>query len=121
MKYIIPGAPIAWARPGSNGKIRYDTQAGIKKSVGMYLKFTHKDNGYYEGPLHFDIKFYLRHKKKTGHHNCRPDLDNMVKFYADVAMGILYHDDSQIAKITAEKVYSTENRTEITITELKNE
>jgi Holliday junction resolvase RusA-like endonuclease len=55
-------------------------------------------------------------KKKNLFHISRPDLSNMIKFYEDVAQGILFSDDSKIAKITATKVYDEMPRVEIIIT-----
>jgi Holliday junction resolvase RusA-like endonuclease len=117
--YVIPGNPIPLARPRfANGHV-YDCQSGEKRVVATNLRFM--NNGeLLEGPLEVSIKFFMPHKtKKPGSwHSVRPDLDNMVKFYLDVAIGILYEDDKQIAKITAEKVYDTNSRTEITLTQI---
>lgn len=36
----------------------------------------------------------------------KPDMDNIVKVVADALNGVAYHDDTQIASVTAKKVYS---------------
>lgn len=48
----------------------------------------------------------------------RPDIDNYIKFYADVLNGIAYNDDRQIVRLYSEKLYSKNPRVEITITQL---
>lgn len=117
MKYIIHGQPIPLQRPRFvNGHI-WDCQSGEKMAIGTNLRFQHKSD-FLEGPLHVDLKFFMKHARKQGWHNARPDIDNLIKFYLDVMNAIIYSDDSQVVKITSEKVYDKEPRTEITIEEL---
>lgn len=120
--YVIPGTPIPLARPRFNGKVVWDCQKAVKDNISLYLRFQQKDKSLLEGPLHLSITFYMpipkKFTRKMWHIN-RPDLDNMVKFYVDVAIGILYEDDKQIAKITACKVYDINARTEFSLTKLE--
>lgn len=118
MKYTIPGQPIPLARPRFSNNHVWDCQTGEKGATATYLRFLQKDEPL-TGPLHVSLKFFMQHKTKSGWHAVRPDLDNLVKFYLDVAIGVLYEDDKQVVKITADKMYSVEPRTEITIEELK--
>lgn len=46
-------------------------------------------------------------------HTQKPDLDNMIKYILDCGNGILWHDDAEIYKITAAKIWSKTPRTEI--------
>lgn len=48
-------------------------------------------------------------------HVQKPDTDNLVKFYADILNGIVYHDDKQTVQMVASKFYSENPRTEINI------
>lgn len=119
-KYIIPGKPIPLARPRfSKGRV-YDPQEEEKNEVWMYIR--RQQNGpMLMGPVHFEIKFFMKKPKKwKGNvwHSNKPDLSNLIKFYEDIGTGILYYDDKQISKISAEKVYGDEERTEITIREI---
>ncbi len=125
-KYIIPGQPIPLARPRFNGKVVFDSQKAVKKSVSDYLRLTVKEKPL-TGPVHITLRFYMRRPKGKKiqalfpgleWHSKRPDLDNLTKFILDVANGILYADDSQVVFITSAKVYSDEPRTEIEIKEL---
>jgi Holliday junction resolvase RusA-like endonuclease len=43
----------------------------------------------------------------------KPDIDNVVKVYADALNGVAYHDDTQIVSLMCEKYYSNEPRVEV--------
>jgi Holliday junction resolvase RusA-like endonuclease len=43
----------------------------------------------------------------------KPDIDNVVKVFADALNGVAYHDDTQIVSLTCEKYYSYEPRVEV--------
>jgi len=120
--YIIQGNPIPLARPRFNGKYVYDCQKKEKAAIASVLRLMHGALPMYEGPLLMTIRFFMRIPKsgKVGPlwHSKRPDLDNMIKLYSDVAIGIIYEDDNQISAIDAAKIYGYDPRTEITITEL---
>ena len=88
-----------------------------------------------KGPIIADICFYiyppqyiLRVKKNRSllekevlYCDKKPDLDNFFKAVTDAVNGILYKDDGQIAAIVCRKVYSLNPRTELEITELRDE
>ena len=121
VRYIIPGNPIPLARPRLVGKIVYDSQKKLKRKIWELLILLHGNNPQYEGALHLSIVFFMKKpkgKKLENWHQKRPDLSNMIKFYEDVASGIIFKDDAQIAKITASKVYDNVPRVEFTITSL---
>ena len=46
-----------------------------------------------------------RQKLLTELHESRPDLDNLVKFVKDCGTGTMYKDDSQVALVSACKMY----------------
>lgn len=116
--YHIPGDPIPLARPRLSKNGIWDSQKHIKTDIGFYMNFLHKNKPLLKGPLHVNLEFFLKMPKKKKDslwHMSRPDLDNMIKFYLDVAIGILYEDDRQISKITAQKIYDENTCTVITI------
>ena len=56
-------------------------------------------------------------KKKTDEalngilkHTKKPDLDNLIKAVKDALNGIVWHDDSQVFLVTAEKIYVSRPR-----------
>lgn len=122
MIYVIKGDPIPLARHRMGAHGAYDIQKKEKLMVGITLASQHDRLPLYEGYLELDITFYLKTSKKkpkTGWHNFKPDLSNLVKFVEDVGSGILYVDDSIISSIIAKKMYDENPRTEFTIRELK--
>jgi Holliday junction resolvase RusA-like endonuclease len=50
---------------------------------------------------------------------CKPDYDNLEKFYLDCANGIIWPDDRMIVRSYAEKIYDEEPRMELTVGEFK--
>lgn len=115
--YIIPGQPIPLSRPRFSNNHVWDCQKGEKNHTATYLRFMHNGEPLI-GSLRLCIDFHMKHAKKKGFHTSRPDIDNLVKFYMDVANGILYEDDKQVVRLEATKVYSTEPFTKIYIEEL---
>lgn len=120
-KYVIHGPPIPLARPrfGKNNVV-YDSQKIQKQTVAFYIKLLHKNNEPLEGSLHMDIKFFIKNprRNKKVWHDVKPDLSNLIKFYEDACIGILYNDDKQISEIIASKIYDENPRTEITLIQL---
>ena len=49
----------------------------------------------------------------------KPDIDNVVKVYADALNGIAYHDDTQIVSLVCEKYYSDQPRVEVRIGDME--
>jgi Holliday junction resolvase RusA-like endonuclease len=60
------------------------------------------------------IKAYFSHKKKTGWHVSRPDIDNIVKAILDGLNGVVFADDASVAQLVASKEYG-EERVEVQI------
>jgi Holliday junction resolvase RusA-like endonuclease len=48
----------------------------------------------------------------------KPDIDNVVKVYADALNETAYHDDTQIVSIICDKYYSDEPRVEVTLEDI---
>lgn len=118
MNYVILGSPVALARPrfASSHKRVYDSQANMKLVHGIELSKQHGEAPLLSGPLHLDIKFIFAITRKKSQccdkpYFCRPDLDNLIKYYADISTGIIYADDCIITSINASKVYGSEPKT----------
>ncbi len=123
-RYLINGNPVALARARFGDGRVYDSQKNIKVITTITLQGQHNDAPFFEGPLSLNLSFYLpivsarKIKLNTLPHTQAPDLDNLIKYIADVASGILYKDDRTIACIVARKYYSTNPRTEIIISQI---
>ena len=127
--YIIPGDPIPLQRPRFGKHRVYDSQKNAKLNWELQLTEQNVDIKMFSGPLWLDVIFYMEipstatkksvDKLLNSFHVFRPDLSNLVKFAEDCCNEVLYKDDCQIAKISAEKRYDVWARTEITITEIQ--
>jgi len=122
VKFIVPGDPVSLDRArygrGKDGTARiYDSQRDEKLMVGITLRSQNGDREPIAVPIYLDITFYF--KKPRGFKalslwkTSRPDTSNLLKFYEDVGTEAgLWKDDSFIVKITAQKVYDDNPRTE---------
>lgn len=78
-------------------------------------------------PVNLELGFYFEpkglrkpaHPSKLSHE--APDISDLIKFVECVTNGILFRDPSIISSITSFKRYSNDARTEIIITEIKND
>lgn len=132
IKLVIPGDPIPKARPrfARRGKFvqTYNCQENqerifrdicrlqtayepISKDISIYLKCRF----YMPIPVSWTKKKHEQLKHFGISHVKKPDVDNMVKFVKDCLNGLVWHDDSQVTSLFAEKEYSYNPRTEIII------
>lgn len=125
----IPGNPVPQQRARINRNRFYDPLSLLKKELQPLIESQLIDHQIFTVPLCTDITFYMPFTKSTSKtkinsnlylpHSKRPDLDNLLKFYLDLLNGIVYFDDSLIAKLIAQKVYSIEPKTVIIINPLE--
>lgn len=129
MRIVIPGDPIAKARPRFShvGKFvkTYDPQSRLADSLKGFLSalVNHQKTNDFEAcfrlPLSVSLSYQMPIAKndtmasknaklwgfeKPSH---KPDIDNLIKWTADIANGILWRDDAQIVHLTASQCYSS--------------
>lgn len=127
--YIIYGDPIPLARARHGNRRTWDSQKQLKLCVGIELARQHKGKELYQGPLFFEVTFFMPIPKSFSqkkqleligrYHTVKPDASNLLKLVEDIASDILYKDDALIAQIHCRKVYDARPRTEFKITSLK--
>lgn len=125
--YVVLGDPTPLARGRFVNRRVWDSQKQEKLIFGLNLKNLHGNKPLFTGPLHLELNFFFpipRSKQKKNlagtYHFFRPDLDNLIKFAADCANGVLFKDDAIIASIKSCKLYDLDKpRTEIIIIPLK--
>ena len=135
---IIPGTPTAKGRPramrmGKTG-IRMYTQAktaDYEAACRTAAMVAMEGRAPLEGPLfvtfilHMPIPASLSLRKQVElngkPHVKKPDASNVLKAVEDALNGIVWHDDSQIACLSAQKVYSLEPRVEVRVSEVFEE
>jgi len=124
MEIIVPGKPIAKKRPRfvqKTGRV-YNCQE-TEEGRFLLLAMGQMNNKFEKDiPLIVSFLFVFDRPKShfgTGrnanklkgssplHHVCKPDLSNLIKMPEDILNNILWHDDSQIIKISSvEKRYA---------------
>lgn len=130
MKYILYGNPVPLARPRFSDRKIYDSQKQLKNDILLQLLHQHAGRPQLTGPVEINVNFYLpiskarrandgKSKLDGKYHTYRPDLSNLIKLIEDVGNGLMYKDDSCVCKISAQKFFSTEPRTEFEVTEIK--
>lgn len=119
---------IPQARPRvfvQNGTARaYNPQSSKKKIAQSELRRQYGSNEVLTGLVGIKFEFGIGglrsgHDGRDMHHRaCKPDIDNLIKFYMDVLTGIVYNDDSCVVKVEANKFYSQKRYTKIVLTKL---
>lgn len=71
-------------------------------------------------PVQKSISNVERQRRLSNQHKSvvKPDTDNYIKSTLDAFNGVLWEDDSQIVKLTAEKRYAEKGKIIITVTQL---
>lgn len=125
IKFILEGKPPTKTAQQkrvtfSKGKVQFYNSAKQKQQNFALIEALtkQKTRACLEQALEVHIIFYFTKKrqKKTEPKITRPDLDNMAKALIDCLMKAeIIKDDGLIYKLTLEKYYASEERTEITI------
>ena len=135
ISFTITGQPIALKRHrvARNGRM-YDPSFNDKKQIWLQIaKFKPKQP--LKDDIYLKVIFYFKRPKKhfrsgkyshllkdaykdVVYKSSIPDLDNCVKLIADIIQPQMICDDSQICMLQAEKMYSTNPRTEVVIQEI---
>jgi Holliday junction resolvase RusA-like endonuclease len=117
---VIHGKPVGKARPRfsrrGNKVVTFtprETQI-YEQNIKSLAQVAMLGKNMLEGPVKVTIKAYFSHKKKTGWHVSRPDLDNVVKAILDGLNGVVFADDASVAQLVASKEYGDE-RVEVQI------
>jgi len=74
----------------------------------------------FSGPIDIELNFYLTPKpseRGKKYHMVRPDLSALIYFIERIAQGCIYRKCCTINNLHAKKIYDTNPRTEIIITE----
>ena len=126
--FKIMGIPLPLARPRFAKGIVYDSQVKDKEERAWDLKMQMGRMPMFEKPMRMSLEFGMRipkcSQKKlmelvSSPHSKRPDLSNLIKFVEDVALGVLYKDDSIVAEIIARKFYTLTPYTLLVLTEIE--
>lgn len=130
--YEIPGPPTAWSSHRGSGKKSFNPHFKEKQAAQWHLKSQHASRPLVAGAVRADFLFLMpvpksmpkkqQQRIRNGEkiwHTKRFDLDNMRKFTSDCLTGTVWVDDCLNCCGDAQKYYSFEPKTIITIQELE--
>lgn len=139
VRFIVPGEPVAKARPRLAEKRNVYTAQKTKayeRKVRTYYRLTGAGLLFPKGvPLRLEAWVYFQAPKNTSKKRLarmeagkadalpmkKPDGDNVLKALADALNGFAYHDDAQVVVWTIHKRYSKTPRAEILLEEVVDE
>lgn len=113
--FQIPGEPVAFARSGGKGAIRFTPkrQRDFMALVQLAASKAMAGQEPFAGPVEMVVratylipKSWPRKKADTAKwRTSKPDADNLAKIIADAINTIVFADDAQVASLTVQKVY----------------
>lgn len=135
IEITIPGTPTAKGRAkavrmGKTGIRMYTPTktASYEATCRTFAKVAMAGNAPLSEPLavsfilHMPIPSSLSQKKQAAligtPHTKKPDASNIVKAVEDAFNGVVWNDDSQISLLTAQKLYSTDPRVEVRVSQI---
>lgn len=123
--YVVNVRPTPWKRPGLCKNKFYNTQSNDINAYRLFLEQQHGDSRPFSKAVEVTLTFYFhipkQIKKRTGimYHKTKPDIDNCIKLILDCCKPVIWTDDCIVSKLVVLKVYDSNPRTEMTITELE--
>jgi Holliday junction resolvase RusA-like endonuclease len=113
--FNIPGEPVAFARSGGNGKVRFTPKRQRDFMALAKLAACKAMDGQppLAGPVELRIRAVYRvptswPKKRAAEAHWRtskPDADNIAKIVSDSINEIVFGDDAQVASLIVQKTY----------------
>jgi Holliday junction resolvase RusA-like endonuclease len=133
IELLIPGPPTGKGRPRfANGRTYTDKGTQLAEARVQRAWEEVGSPRLHDGPLY--LRIWIGVERPKGHYKRdgslsteglrhpfptrRPDLDNVVKLIADSLNGLAFHDDSQIVTVLADRSWSTDAQTVVSIDEL---
>ena len=138
MKFDIPGPPVGKERPRfrlNQGRVRTFTPektASWAEEVQAHAIQAGVRQHYTEHPVAVHIlieravpKSWSKKRKQAAllslYADAKPDVDNVSKAILDALNHVAWKDDSQVARLSVERIYSERDNTTVEIKKLKKE
>lgn len=121
IELYIEGPPLAKVRHRTGNGVTYNPQSKIEEAVKWEIK-AQLPSGFkpFTGACRIELTAFFSRPKShygTGKNSSKlkknapafptvkPDVDNILKFYADAMNGIVYLDDKQVTVVSMSKLY----------------
>ena len=130
IRLVIPGEPVAKARPRFSKYGTYNTEKTVNYETLVKELFIISKQEQIQGMLSVEIDCYFGIPKNTSKVKTnkmlstelrpikKPDTDNVAKICLDALNKLAYKDDSQVVRLLVNKWYGNVPRVEIIITEV---
>ncbi len=125
---VIPGEAVAFARTGQHGAMHFTPpkQRGHEALIVHEAGLAMQGKELWSCPVSLDVTVeYLVPKSRSKWEQAalywktsKPDLDNLAKLVKDALTTVVFEDDSQIAELSARKVYGVKPQTVIRVAPL---
>ena len=127
---IVPGEPVGKGRPrfGRGRTYTPEKTANAEAVVREYARAAYPEKKHLiSGPVCLTVIFFMTipksWSKKKQHQadigevrpTSTPDIDNLLKLVGDALNGVVYLDDKQIIEVRADKLYSHNPRTDVSV------
>lgn len=117
LTFTIPGTPVPWARSRQRGRAHFTDPKVRRAQQAIAAAARAAGAEVIEGPVSVWMTFdYDADETKVGVRSegtgkaTRPDVDNLIKNVLDALNGVCWHDDGQVAGISAVKVAKAKKR-----------
>lgn len=118
-KYIIPGEPSSFIKATTVKDRSFNPAKEFQLRCRIYLTQQQNDRPPFDGILALDIKFYFKNQiqdKTMKRFILRtPLITDLVRFYEEMGVGILWKDLRSILQVTASKHYDKDPRVEFNV------
>jgi len=133
IQFVVYGDPVPKGRPRFFRKGKFvgtytPKETEIAERDFKFQSIKHKPANLLAGAIVLDVKVFRKMPKSMSKKNrilaeigslrpvTKPDADNYAKLVCDAMNGIFWGDDSQIVKLTVEKLFSERPRIDVTLT-----
>ena len=118
-KYLIKGQPMSFAKAHYSNENGSTNAKEIQLIWHVTLENQHEDRPIITENIEVFYEFFFHDLIKCKHNGqsfkVTPTISDLIKFASEMATGIVWKDSRCVVKSTAEKFYSKDPRTELTV------
>lgn len=122
-KYLIKGQPISFTKAHYAHDEGFNSSKEVQLVWQVSLENQHQDRAIITQPVEVYFEFFFNDNIKCKHlgkqYKITPTISDLIKFASEMATGIVWKDSRLVVKSYAEKHYSKDPRTELTIIKLE--